>query len=151
MEPSSGLHSTSQNGQYRVARAGNQLSEAQASASDRTSGKFTTVAQAARQRSRSGAEGSHRRGGLKRDADAFGLIQAFTAAGVPAAPVRDLEGVFTSPEGEAMIVEAPDPVRGLLRLVRSPLEGIGFDPDDCTPPPTLGEHDAEIREGLAGS
>jgi crotonobetainyl-CoA:carnitine CoA-transferase CaiB-like acyl-CoA transferase len=78
-------------------------------------------------------------------------IRAFTAAGVPAAPVRDLEGVFTSPEGEAMISEVPDPVRGLLRLVRSPLEGIGLDPDDYTPPPTLGEHDAEIREGLAGS
>ncbi len=79
---------------------------------------------------------------------AVGWIEDLTAAGVPAAPVRSLDDVFASPEGRAMVTEVADARRGLLHMVRSPLEGIGLEPADYRPPPTLGQHDAEIRARL---
>jgi len=66
-------------------------------------------------------------------------VEELRRAGVPAAPVRDLGEVFASPEGEAMVTEVADPVRGSLKMVRSPLRGIGLHPADYTPPPVLGE------------
>lgn len=64
-------------------------------------------------------------------------------AGVPAAPVRDLAEVFASEEGRAAIQELRDPVRGLLRLVRSPVRFDGVAETSSTPPPRLGEHASE--------
>lgn len=78
-------------------------------------------------------------------------IAELEASGVPAAPVRSLDGVFASPEGRSMVAEVADPLRGLLRMVRSPLGGIGLDPADYRPPPSLGQDDAEVRAYLAES
>lgn len=66
------------------------------------------------------------------------------AADVPAAPVRDLAALFAAPETIGVVEEITDPVRGILRLVRSPIAGVGV--DRSTPPPRLGEHTATIRE-----
>jgi crotonobetainyl-CoA:carnitine CoA-transferase CaiB-like acyl-CoA transferase len=72
-------------------------------------------------------------------------VDELRRAGVPAAPVRDLAEVFASPEGEAMVTEVADRVRGDLRMVRSPIHGLGVDPADYTPPPLLDEHGGEFR------
>jgi crotonobetainyl-CoA:carnitine CoA-transferase CaiB-like acyl-CoA transferase len=70
---------------------------------------------------------------------------ALARAGVPAAPIRSIDQVFDSPEGAAMVTTIPDPERGELRLVQSP---INYDhaAKTHTPPPRLGEHDQQIRE-----
>jgi crotonobetainyl-CoA:carnitine CoA-transferase CaiB-like acyl-CoA transferase len=57
--------------------------------------------------------------------------------GVPCAPVRSLDEVFSSPEGARCVEEVGDQRRGLLRLVRSPFYGTG--PLPTGPPPILGD------------
>lgn len=69
-------------------------------------------------------------------------------AGVPAAPVRSIDEVFDSPEGAASVATIDDPVRGLLRVVRNPLVGIGVDSSDYRSPPRLGEHNDEVFQWL---
>lgn len=73
-------------------------------------------------------------------------VRLLTEAGVPAAPIRDLAAVFGSEEGRAAIQEIEDPVRGLLRLVRSPIRFDGTAPTSTRPPPLLGEHTHELEE-----
>lgn len=73
-------------------------------------------------------------------------VRRLTEAGVPAAPVRDLAAVFGSDEGRAAIQEIEDPVRGLLRLVRSPIRLDGRSETAERPPPLLGEHTGEVEE-----
>lgn len=75
-------------------------------------------------------------------------VERLAAARVPAAPVRDLAAVFAAPESQAMIDTLPDPVRGPLRLVGNPVEGLGG--ADGTAPPRLGEHTDEVRSRLWG-
>lgn len=72
-------------------------------------------------------------------------VRLLTEAGVPAAPVRDLEAVFSSEEGRAAIQEIEDPVRGRLRLVRGPIRIDGDAQTAHRSPPRLGEHTAEPR------
>ena len=74
-------------------------------------------------------------------------VRRLIEVGVPAAPVRDLAAVFGSEEGRAAIQHIEDPVRGLLRLVRSPILIDGADPTATRPPPLLGEHTHELEEG----
>jgi len=74
-------------------------------------------------------------------------VRRLIEVGVPAAPVRDLAAVFGSEEGRAAIQDIEDPVRGLLRLVRSPILIDGADPTATRPPPLLGEHTHELEEG----
>jgi crotonobetainyl-CoA:carnitine CoA-transferase CaiB-like acyl-CoA transferase len=77
-----------------------------------------------------------------READVWmGLLET---AGVPCAPIRSMEEVFRAPEGAALVEEVPDPVRGLLRLVASPLRFDGERGATRLPPPRLGEHTDEI-------
>lgn len=78
-------------------------------------------------------------------------VDVFVRAGVPAAPVRAIDEVFTSPEGAGMLVDVDDAHRGMLRLVRSPITYPGLAPEPPTPPPLLGEHDDEIRRWIAES
>jgi crotonobetainyl-CoA:carnitine CoA-transferase CaiB-like acyl-CoA transferase len=75
-------------------------------------------------------------------------VEECRRAGVPAALVRDLAALFAAPETAALIEEIADPVRGTLRLVRSPITGIGG--GASLPPPRLGEHTAEVRRHLWG-
>jgi crotonobetainyl-CoA:carnitine CoA-transferase CaiB-like acyl-CoA transferase len=69
-------------------------------------------------------------------------------AGVPCAPIMAMDEVFATPEGAALVEQLDDPVRGVLRLVSSPIRFDGVAPPTRTPPPLLGEHDAEVRHGL---
>ena len=70
-------------------------------------------------------------------------------AGVPCAPIMALDEVFASPDGAGLIQQVDDPVRGLLRLVADPIrfDGAGRRATRM-PPPSLGEHDAEVRREL---
>ena len=75
-------------------------------------------------------------------------VEACHAAEVPAAPVRDLAALFAAPETMGLVEEIADPGRGLLRLVRSPMSGVGT--TASLPPPRLGEHTVEVRAHLWG-
>ena len=77
-------------------------------------------------------------------------LAALADHGVPCGPVRGIDEVFASPEGRAMIQETQDPVRGLLRLVASPMQfgGTATRAAARRPPPRLGEHNDEVREEL---
>ena len=79
--------------------------------------------------------------------DARHWVEALTAAGVPAGPVRTVDEVFASAEGAATVEVILDPIRGPIPSVRSPIR-IG-EPRPSTPPPRLGEHTEEIRQWLA--
>jgi crotonobetainyl-CoA:carnitine CoA-transferase CaiB-like acyl-CoA transferase len=80
-------------------------------------------------------------------------LAALREGGVPCGPVRSVDEVFESPEGQAMIEHVDDPVRGHLRLVASPVrfgDGAATGAERAAlPPPLLGEHSAEIRARLA--
>jgi crotonobetainyl-CoA:carnitine CoA-transferase CaiB-like acyl-CoA transferase len=75
-------------------------------------------------------------------------LMLLDAAGVPCAPVMAMDEVFESPDGAALVERVDDPVRGLLRLVASPIRFDGMPTTTRTPPPLLGEHDAEVRRDL---
>jgi len=75
-------------------------------------------------------------------------IKLLAEAGVPVAPVRSIDEVFESPESQAMISEVEDPVRGVLLLVRSPMDNIGMSGESTRPPPRLGEHQEQIKVWL---
>lgn len=75
-------------------------------------------------------------------------VELFSKAGVPAAPVRNIEEVFQSPEGASTILDIPDPVRGPLRLVGSPIRFRNQRSADPDAPPRLGEHGDEILRWL---
>lgn len=77
-------------------------------------------------------------------------LDALEDAGVPCALVRSIDEVFASPEGAATIVEVPDPERGPLPLVASPIRLDGERPPVRRPPPRLGEHTDEILRELDG-
>lgn len=69
-------------------------------------------------------------------------------AGVPCAPIRGMDEVFSSPEGEAAVETVQDPGRSTqLKLVRDPIR---FDDQTLPtrlPPPRLGEHTDQILDG----
>ena len=69
-------------------------------------------------------------------------------AAVPCAPIMAMDEVFASPDGADLIEQVDDPVRGLLRLVANPIRFDGVAPATRTPPPLLGEHDAEVRRDI---
>ena len=61
-------------------------------------------------------------------------------AAVPCSPILQMDEVFTSADGAALVEEVPDAVRGTLRLVTNPIRFDGMTPATRTPPPRLGEH-----------
>ena len=75
---------------------------------------------------------------------AAGWLAELEAASVPCAPVRAMDEVFAAPEGAAAVQEVEDPVRGLLRLVASPIRVDGSPTPVRRPPPRLGEHTDEV-------
>jgi crotonobetainyl-CoA:carnitine CoA-transferase CaiB-like acyl-CoA transferase len=78
---------------------------------------------------------------------ALAWIGSLDAAGVPCAPIRTMDEVFTSPEGTASVEAVEDPQRdGPLRLVRDPLRFGGQRLVTYRPPPILGEHTDEVLE-----
>lgn len=89
--------------------------------------------------------------GLFRQQSVDHWVDLFSEAGVPAAPVRNIEEVFQSPEGASTILNIPDPVRGPLNVVGSPIRFRDHDSPEADAPPLLGEHGAEILRWLETS
>ena len=77
-------------------------------------------------------------------------LAALETAGVPCSPIRTMAEVFASPEGAALVEEVHDPARGPLRLVAAPIRFDHVAPPTRLPPPTLGQHDEEVRHELEG-
>ncbi len=77
-------------------------------------------------------------------------LAALEAAGVPSSPVLRMDEVFATPEGERMVQEVRDPVRGVLRLVADPIRLDGELPPVRMPPPRLGEHTEQVLGELPG-
>jgi crotonobetainyl-CoA:carnitine CoA-transferase CaiB-like acyl-CoA transferase len=72
-------------------------------------------------------------------------IDALEAASVPCAPIRSMDEVFSSPEGNALVEPVDDPRRAtMLRLLRNPIRFDGRVLDTRLPPPVLGEHTDEV-------
>jgi crotonobetainyl-CoA:carnitine CoA-transferase CaiB-like acyl-CoA transferase len=66
-------------------------------------------------------------------------LDALEAASVPCSPIRTMDEVFASPEGDAVVEEIADPGRGgSLRLVANPLRFDGERPATRRAPPVLG-------------
>ena len=73
-------------------------------------------------------------------------LAAFDAADVPCGPVNDVLGAIESPQSRArgMDLLVDHPVLGPIRQVGSPMKLDGSAAPIDRPPPTLGEHTAEI-------
>jgi crotonobetainyl-CoA:carnitine CoA-transferase CaiB-like acyl-CoA transferase len=75
-------------------------------------------------------------------------LSLLDGAGVPCAPIMAMDEVFESSQGAGLVERVEDPVRGVLRLVADPIRFDGVAPATRTPPPLLGQHDAEVRREL---
>lgn len=79
-------------------------------------------------------------------------LQLCADADVPAGPVNTLDSVFADPQAAArgMTVEMPHPSAGSVRLAGTPFK-LSMTPADMRlPPPTLGQHTAEVLKELLG-
>ena len=70
---------------------------------------------------------------------------------VPHAPMYDTSEALEDPQARhlQLMISAEHPVMGRFRTVRSPVSFDGERALDVRPPPTLGEHDDEIRRAVA--
>ena len=71
---------------------------------------------------------------------------------VPFAPVYDASEALEDPQARHLqiLVEAEHPEMGRFRTVRPPVVFDGERSLEIVPPPTLGEHNDEVRAGLSG-
>jgi crotonobetainyl-CoA:carnitine CoA-transferase CaiB-like acyl-CoA transferase len=76
-------------------------------------------------------------------------IDRLDAAGVPVAPVNDMQGVFENPQIVArnMVQEVPHAQAGKLKLLASPLNFSKTPLQPASPPPAVGEHSDEVLRG----
>jgi formyl-CoA transferase/CoA:oxalate CoA-transferase len=79
-------------------------------------------------------------------------IERLTAAGVPCGSVRNLHELFADPQiaARAMVAELQHPTVGAMRVLGTPLKLSETAAAIRTPPPTLGQHTAEVLTGDAG-
>lgn len=70
---------------------------------------------------------------------------------VPYAPMYDTSEAMNDPQAQhlQLLVSAQHPQMGEFRTIRSPLSYDGAPDLQVRPPPTLGEHDAELRAQFA--
>jgi formyl-CoA transferase len=81
-------------------------------------------------------------------------IEELEAVGVPCGPINDLQDVFKNPQVQArgMVVEAPHPTAGKVKLVRNPMRLSASPAESNMAPPLLGQHtDQVLREVLGRS
>lgn len=80
------------------------------------------------------------------------LYAALTAAGVPAAPIRELEDVFTDPQivARGMVVEATHAQGGEVTLLANPIRFSDTPIEAYRAPPGVGDDTSEILGGLLG-
>lgn len=69
---------------------------------------------------------------------------------VPAAPVNTFDRLFTDPQvlARRMVIDAPHPTIGKLRMVGSPLKMASLKDRPFVAPPLLGQHTEEVLRGL---
>jgi len=79
-------------------------------------------------------------------------LERLTAAGVPCGSVRDLHELFSDPQvaARAMIAELQHPAVGPMRVLGTPLKLSDTAASIRTPPPTLGQHTADVLTQDAG-
>ncbi|MCX3058981.1 CaiB/BaiF CoA transferase family protein [Streptomyces beihaiensis] len=75
---------------------------------------------------------------------------ALKARGVPVAPIRSLDEVYACPQTEALgiVQEVDHPAAGTLRQVAFPVSFNGVRPAVRTAPPTLGQHNSPMDQGV---
>jgi formyl-CoA transferase/CoA:oxalate CoA-transferase len=81
-------------------------------------------------------------------------VKAFTAAGVPAAPINSIDKTLADAQVEhrAMVIDLEHAECGPLRVPGNPVKLSRHREPPCTPPPTLGEHsDSVLTEHLGYS
>ncbi|MFZ4748404.1 MAG: CoA transferase, partial [Sphingomonas sp.] len=76
---------------------------------------------------------------------------ALNAGEVPHAPVATSAEVLASPQAQALglCVEDPAGPHGVFRTIRSPLSFDGERMTQVTAPPTIGQHDNEIKRAIS--
>ncbi|MBJ7603216.1 MAG: CoA transferase [Candidatus Dormibacteraeota bacterium] len=79
-------------------------------------------------------------------------LDRLAAAGVPAGPIHDLAEAFASPLAEAreMRLEVEHPTAGRLSQVGAPWKLDGASSPVRLPPPTLGQHTAQVLSEVLG-
>lgn len=77
-------------------------------------------------------------------------MAVFAAADVPAGEVKTLDKVYDNPhvEAEGLVTEVTHPTLGAIRLPGNPLRFSRSQQEPAKPPPLLGEHTEEVRQGL---
>ncbi|MEC9453906.1 MAG: CoA transferase [Pseudomonadota bacterium] len=78
-------------------------------------------------------------------------LDVLTEAGVPSAPINNVEQVLNDPQIAArnMVIETHDPEAGTLRMAGNPIKLSAFDdPTSRQPAPALDQHRAGILSGL---
>ncbi len=73
-------------------------------------------------------------------------VAALEGAGVPNGPINDLKQVFEEPQviARGMRIEVPHPTAGKVPMVASPMRFSATPITYEVPPPTLGQHTAEV-------
>ncbi len=73
-------------------------------------------------------------------------VSALEGAGVPNGPINDLKQVFEEPQvvARGMRIEVPHPTAGKVPMVASPMRFSATPITYEVPPPTLGQHTAEV-------
>jgi formyl-CoA transferase len=79
-------------------------------------------------------------------------IEQLEAVGVPCGPINDLHDVFKNPQVQArgMVVEAPHPTAGKVKLVRNPMRLSASPAETDKAPPLLGQHTDEVLRDVLG-
>jgi crotonobetainyl-CoA:carnitine CoA-transferase CaiB-like acyl-CoA transferase len=79
-------------------------------------------------------------------------VAALEAAGVPNGPINDLAQVFEEPQvvARGLRIDLPHPTAGSVPMVASPMRFSGTPIEYHRPPPTLGQHTAEVLSQQLG-
>ena len=79
-------------------------------------------------------------------------VSSLEAAGVPCGPINSIGQAFEDPQvrHREMKVEIAHPLSGQVPLVRNPIRLSSTPIEYRIPPPTLGQHTAEVLSGLLG-
>ena len=80
-------------------------------------------------------------------------VEKLVAAGIPAGPINYPQDSLTDPHfiSRGMVVELEHPIAGMIKSIGCPITMSNSGPTYRRYPPRLGEHNAEIRDGIKTS